>query len=147
MMDEKEAKGQAGKLVFKYRAGARPTLKCKEEKITMSENNNESLDNWDAFKGHWLKPDLVKVVPVVIVVNNVRADTIQDGDPQVVLSVKYMLKDFDFSLNKTNQKFLEKNGISSPKLLQGKKLTLVKDKVYNPSTKSRVDSLFIDKVE
>lgn len=111
------------------------------------ENNNASLDSWTDFEGNWLKPEMVEQVPTDVVVIKVRAERVREETNQVVLTIDHNSKKYDFGLNKTNQKFLKDAGIKSPNELMAKKLTLNKTKVYNPSTKTRVDSLFIEKIE
>lgn len=113
----------------------------------MTEEEQMSLDNWDAFMGHWIKADLVSKVPAKFIVIKVRSETIDEEDHQVVLTVNYNNKKWDFGLNKTNTKFLKEEAKLMPKDLINKVLVIVKDKVYNPSLKKRVDGLFIDKVE
>ena len=113
----------------------------------MTENNDPNLDGWDDFLGNWLKADVVPIVPAKVVVMNVRHEKTPDDTPQVVLTVNYNTKKFDFSLNKTNMKFIKEKAKLTPRQIVDKTLTLIKGKVYNPSTKQRMDSLFIDKVE
>ncbi len=113
----------------------------------MTENENTSLENWDNFLGNWLKPDVVTSTPAKVVVMKTRSDIGFEDKKQVVLTVNYNSKKFDFSLNNTNMKFLKEEAKLMPNQLINKTLILVKDKVYNPSIKKRVDSLFIDKVE
>ena len=52
-----------------------------------------------------------------------------------------------FQLNKTNGRFLERQGIMSPKKLIGCVIYFEKIKVANPTTKEIVDALRICKVE
>lgn len=111
------------------------------------ETKNSNLDNWDDFLGSWLKADIVTVVPAKVVVVKVRADSNPQGDPQVVLTVNYNAKKYDFSLNATNAKFIKEEAKLRPNELLNKTLTLVKSQVMNPQTHKRQDSLFIDKVE
>lgn len=113
----------------------------------MIEKEEPTLDNWDAFMGHWLKADLVSEDKIEVFVMKVRIEPVGEEDHQVVLTVNYNSKKWDFSLNKTNMKYLKEEAKIMPKDMADKKLTLVKDKVYNPSLKKRVDSLFIDKVD
>lgn len=113
----------------------------------MTETNQENLDNWDAYMGHWLNAEVVKTTPATLIVMKVRSEPTGDEDHQIVLTVNYNAKKWDFGLNKTNSKFLKEEARLMPKDLINKKITVVKDKVYNPTLKKRVDSLFIDKVE
>lgn len=113
----------------------------------MTEEEQMSLDNWDAFMGHWLKADLVSKIPAKFIVMKVRSGPIGEDDHQVVVTVNYNDKKWDFALNKTNMKFLREEAKLMPKDLVNKVLVIVKDKVYNPSLKKRVDGLFIDKVQ
>lgn len=54
---------------------------------------------------------------------------------------------FVFTLNVTNKTFLKEAGINSPKETLGKKITLKKEKAFNPEIKKQVDALRICKVE
>lgn len=113
----------------------------------MNEKETGNLDSWDDFMGHWLKADFVKEDKARLPVLAVRSDENPNGDPQVVLTVEYNKKKWDFSLNKINSKFVKEEAKLTPRQLVNKILCVAKDKVYNPSTKTRVDSLFIEKVE
>lgn len=113
----------------------------------MTENKDINLDSWDDFVGSWLKAEVVTEVPCKVPVTAVRGDLNQDGNPQVILTVNYKAKKFEFSLNKTNAKYVKEIAKLTPKQLVNKMLTLSKGKVFNPQTKARVDSLFIDKIE
>ena len=109
--------------------------------------DQKDLENWDNFLGNWLKPDVVSTIPAEVTVMSTRSDEGFEGKKQVVLTVNYNSKKFDFSLNATNMKFLKETAKLMPNQLINKTLVLVKDKVYNPKLKQRVDSLFIDKVK
>ena len=113
----------------------------------MTENNNSNLDSWDDYLGNWLKPENVPTVPATAIVIGIRSDKDPQDENQVVLTLNYASKKWDFSLNKTNMKFIKETVKLMPKQLKDKKLTFTKIKVRNPSTKTMVDSLLIEKVE
>ena len=108
---------------------------------------NLSVDSWDPFKGNWLKPDDLKVVPANFVVTHVRGDKSPDDKNQIILKGQINDLKKEWSLNKTNMDVCIEKGITSPKMLVGKTLVLDKNKVYNPSLKKQVDGLYIKEIK
>lgn len=108
----------------------------------MSEKN---LDSWDGLLVNYLKADDIEGAV------GVEADVVCTGasknDKNLELNVEYNGKKYVFTLNVTNMAFLKNNGISSPKDVIGKKLTIKKSVATNPQTRKEVDTLRISKVE
>ena len=113
----------------------------------MDEDQNTNLNSWDDFLGSWLKADEVVGDKGLFICMSVRSGEAPDGKPQVILKGMHNNKKYEFSLNATNMTFIKKEAKLIPNQLVDKKIFLVKDKVYNPSLKKRVDGLFIEKIE
>ena len=113
----------------------------------MEENQNTNLDSWDDFLGMWLKAEEIVGPKGLFICMSVRSGTTPDGKPQVILKGTCSQKKYEFSLNATNMTFIKDEAKLTPTQLVGKKIYLVKDKVYNPTLKKRVDGLFIEKIE
>ena len=112
----------------------------------MGDENQPRLDSWDDFAGDFIKAEFIRKWPAVFIPVDLKAET-EDGRNKLILIVEFSGRKWNFDLNKTNQSFLRTNGITSPKMVLGKKLTIDKIKARNPSTNSMVDSLIIIKVE
>lgn len=108
-----------------------------------------NLDSWVEFNdSEFLEAKRVKGPEHEFVIVEVNAE-VQDGRPRIVLlleSDEGTLKR-KFGLNKTNGKFLESQGITTPKELIDKVITFEKVRVNNPSTKQMVDSLQIASIK
>ncbi len=107
----------------------------------MSETSTES---WDGLLTNYLKAEHINGQEEVFVCIKVNVSG-ESMDLEVQRNESE--KPFVFSLNVTNKVFLKNNGISVPKEVIGKKLTLKKVLVMNPQTKKEVDGLRISKVE
>jgi len=108
----------------------------------MSEQET-TVDSWDGLLTNYLKADNLKEQEEVFACIGVKVD----GEEMSLELQRDEEKPFIFSLNKTNKVFLKNNGISVPKEVIEKKLTLCKVKAMNPNTKTEVDSLRISKIE
>lgn len=105
----------------------------------MSETN---IDSWDGLLKNFLKAEDLKEDKEDFACLDV---TVEGEDMELVLTKED--KKYIFSLNVTNKVFLKANGIVKPKDVIGKKITLKKVRVFNPSIKQEVDGLRITKVE
>lgn len=111
----------------------------------MQETKQPDLNSWNDFAGDYLKAEYVEV-PNVMVVVGVEAE-VEDGRNKLIADIEYKGRNWKFDLNKTNQNFVRSRGCTSPKALIGKKMSVEKIKVRNPTTNAMVDSLIITKVE
>jgi phosphohistidine swiveling domain-containing protein len=101
-----------------------------------------SADSWDGLLVNYLKADNLKTNEETFVCIGV---DVSEKDMDLQLERKD--EKFVFSLNVTNKVFLKNSGITSPKAVIGKKITLKKVVATNPTSKKEVDSLRISKVE
>lgn len=106
----------------------------------------DQLDSWDAFTGNYLKAEDVKSEGDAYVVIGVDTEKF-DGKTGLKLQLERNEVKKDFSVNKTNAKKVRDLGITSPKVLVGKRIYFKKVTVTNPTTKQEVESLRILKVE
>lgn len=114
----------------------------------MVEAQKPRVDTWEDFAGEYLKVDLIKEFPLVVVAKDINTFYDEESErPRIDLIVEYHEKDWKIGLNKTNQQFLRTNGIKEPKAIIGKKITLDKTKVRNPALNTMVDSFVITKIE
>lgn len=105
-----------------------------------------SLDAWDDFSGEYLKTDIVKAFPVVLVPISIEAEYDKEDKARMAIVVEYNKKKWKLELNKTNQNFIRSLGIA-PKAIVGKKLTFEKVQNRNPTTKQPVDSFLLTAIE
>ena len=109
----------------------------------MSENQT-SVESWDGLLKNYLKAENLKesnekFACVGVAVDGEKMDlNLERNDGK---------EKFIFGLNRTNMSWLKSNGISAPKEVIGKILTLEKVKARNPTTKQEVDSLRITSME
>lgn len=113
----------------------------------MEDKNQPRMDQWTDFAGKYLKADMIDAFPSLHVVIGISSYFDDDDDAHLVIQIEYKSKKWLFELNKTNQAFIKKSGVKSPREIIGKKITFEKIKARNPSTKQMVDSLSIIKVE
>ena len=104
--------------------------------------SNTSTESWDGLLKNYLKADnlnedIEDFACVNVEVENDEMDLILERN-----EVKFV-----FSLNTTNKVFLKNNNIAAPKEVIGKKITLKKVRVFNPSLKKEVDGLRIERIE
>lgn len=104
------------------------------------------LDTWDDFAGDFIKAEYIKTFPFSCAILGVTSE-VEDGRNKLIVEIEYSARKWKWDLNKTNQNFIRSSGIPSPKALIGKKITVDKIKVRNPTTGSMVDSLIITKIE
>lgn len=107
-------------------------------------DNEISTDTWDGLLTNYLKADNLEGPKEVFICTGA---FIENEDLNLNLERNEGKDKFVFSLNTTNKVFLKNNGITSPKEVVGKKLTLKKVLAYNPTAKKEVDSLRISNVE
>ena len=105
----------------------------------MSETNKES---WDGLLKNFLKAEHLKEQEEAFGCIGVNVNG-QEMD----LELQRGEEDFVFTLNVTNKVFLKEHGITAPKVVIGKKVTLKKVLAMNPTTRKEVDSLRICKLE
>jgi len=105
----------------------------------MSETNKNS---WDGLLKNYLKAEHLSGDEETFACVDV---TVIAEDMDLVLEVKEQKA--IFTLNVTNKVFLKNAGIEAPKDAIGKKITLKKVRVMNPTTHKEVDGLRISKVE
>ena len=105
-----------------------------------------NLDNWNDFAGDFLKVELIKEFPLIVVPTKVDAG-FEEGKAKLIIEFFYMNRNWKLGLNKTNQDVLRKAGLVSPNAMVGKKLTFDKIKARNPTLGIMVDSLILVKVE
>ena len=108
-----------------------------------------SLDSWDGLLTNFLKADCFEAQEEIFAVVDAKIVTKDNGANYITLSVtkREGTEKYIFDLNITNQVFLKNNGISAPKEIIGKAITLKKVTVMNPTTKREVEGLRICKVE
>jgi len=106
----------------------------------MSETTN--AESWDGLLTNYIKANNLEYNTDVFVCTGVNVDS-----KDMALDIERKEEKFVFGLNTTNKVFLKNNGISKPKEVIGKKITLEKVKAFNPTLKQEVDSLRIIKVE
>ena len=106
----------------------------------MSETTN--AESWDGLLTNYIKANNLEYNTDVFVCTGVNVDS-----KEMTLDIERKEEKFVFGLNTTNKVFLKNNGISKPKEVIGKKITLEKVKAFNPTLKQEVDSLRIIKVE
>ena len=104
-----------------------------------------SSESWDGLLKNFLKGedvpgDLGSEVSIVCIGVEVEGERLD-------LIIEYNQKKYNFTLNKTNMVFLKENGISAPKEVIGKKITVKKSVATNPTTKKEVSVLRISNVE
>jgi hypothetical protein len=109
---------------------------------------NKTIDSWDDFTGsNFLKSIQVKNEQDAFVV--IKVEIFEDDDksakPRLILENNQI--SYIFDLNVTNSNFCKDSGITSPKLLVGKKIFFKKVLVNSPVTKKEVESLRILKIE
>ena len=107
------------------------------EKIT-------TIDSWDGLLKNYLKADYLKEQEEVFACIGIKVD---GKDMELEVQRNEEEESFIFGLNVTNKVFLKNNGISIPKEVIGKKLTIKKVLATNPTLKKEVESLRISKVE
>jgi len=106
----------------------------------MSEQTN--IDSWDGLLTNYVKAANLEGQTDLFVCTGVNVE-----EEKMELKLERSEEKFVFGLNTTNKVFLKNNGISKPKEVIGKKITLEKVKAFNPTLKQEVDSLRIIKVE
>ena len=109
----------------------------------MSEQQT-SVESWDGLLSNYLKADNLKEQEESFACVGVE---VSEKDMDLSLERNEGKDKFIFSLNVTNKVFLKEHGITSPKEVMGKKITLRKVLAMNPNTKKEVDSLRISKLE
>ena len=109
----------------------------------MSEKTT-SADSWDGLLVNYLKADNLKEQEEVFACIGIN---VEGKEMELEVQRDEKEKPFVFGLNVTNKVFLKNNGISVPKEVIGKKLTIKKVLAMNPSLKKEVESLRISKVE
>ncbi|KKN28604.1 hypothetical protein LCGC14_0852490 [marine sediment metagenome] len=109
----------------------------------MSEKET-STDSWDGLLINYLKAENLKEQEEAFACVGVN---VKENDMNLDLERNEGKEKFVYSLNTTNKVFLKNNGISVPKDVIGKVITLKKVLAMNPGTKKEVDSLRISKVE
>ena len=119
----------------------RCSIQMKGGNETMSITQTSS-NSWDGLLTNYLKAENLKGSEEVFVCVGV---DVKETDMDLELERED--EKFIFSLNVTNKVFLKNNGIKTPKGVIGKKLTLIKVKATNPTTRKEVDSLRISKIE
>ncbi len=106
----------------------------------MSEEKT-SGDSWDGLLINYLKAENLEGMEDNFVCVGIKVE-----GPDMDLQLERKGEKFVFTLNTTNKVFLKNAGITAPKQVIGKQLTLIKVKAYNPTAKVEVDSLRISKV-
>jgi hypothetical protein len=101
-----------------------------------------SENSWDGILANFLKAENLEEDEETLVCIGIEVN-----GKDVNLEIEKQGVKFLFSLNITNKVFLKENGITIPKEVIGKKLTLKKVLAMNPQLKKEVPSLRIVKVE
>lgn len=98
------------------------------------------------FGGEWLKPEMVKDYPLVLIpVGCGVADN--SGSRQPYLKVEVEGVEYKLRLNKTNIKVLQTNGLTELKEAVGKTLQINLMTVNNPATNQPCDSFIIKAIK
>lgn len=114
----------------------------------MTNENEPRSDTWEDFAGEYLKCDLIKEFPLIVVAKDIILFYDKEEEkPRMDLIVEFHNKDWKIGVNKTNQQFMRSNGVTFPREIIGKKLTFNKIKVRNPSLNKLVDSFNLEKIE
>jgi len=116
----------------------------------MVETNTElkpSTADWIDFSGDFLKAEIVKEWPVVLVALSVKTEFDKDEKARMFIETEYLGRKWKLEINKTNQNFMKSNKIDAPSKIVGKKLTFGKIMVRNPSLNQQVPSFLLEKIE
>jgi len=103
--------------------------------------SNTELDSWDGLLKNYLKASNLDEGSDTFVCVGVGIE----GN-SMELNLEREKEKFIFSLNVTNMVFLKNNGMTTPKTVIGKKITLRKVRVFNPTLKQEVDGLRIESI-
>lgn len=103
--------------------------------------SNTTIDSWDGLLKNYLKANNLSSEQETFACVGV---DVEERDME--LKLERGTEKFVFSLNTTNMVFLKNNGITAPKEVIGKKVTLRKVKAFNPTLKQEVDSLRIESI-
>ena len=106
-----------------------------------------NLESWDGFLTNFLKADNIPAQEGLFECVDVKKMDYPNRDPVLSLALQRDKEKFSFDLNVTNMAFLRKAGMKKPVEIIGKKITIGKVKVMNPTSKQEVDGLRIVKVE
>jgi len=101
-----------------------------------------SVESWDGLLTNYIKAANLEGQTDVFGCVGVNVEA-----KEMTLDLERAEEKFVFGLNITNKTFLKNNGISKPKEIIGKKITLEKVKAFNPTLKQEVDSLRIIRVD
>jgi len=104
--------------------------------------SNTSTESWDGLLKNYLKAENLKADTEIFACVDVE---VENNEMDLILERNEVK--FVFSLNTTNKVFLKNNEIAAPKEVIGKKITLKKVRVFNPSLKKEVDGLRIERIE
>ncbi len=103
------------------------------------------LNDWTDFAGEFLKFDLIKEFPLVIVPTKIEVQE-KDGKKDLIIKFLYNDRDWKLSLNKTAQGII-RNANIMPKDIVGCKLTFGQTKARNPTLNTMVDSIVLISIE
>ena len=108
-----------------------------------------SLESWDGLLTNFLKADSFETQEEIFAVVDAKLITRDNGANNISLSVtkREGTEKYIFDLNITNQVYLKNNGITAPKEIIGKQITLKKVTVMNPTTKKEVEGLRVCAIE
>ena len=104
--------------------------------------SNTSTESWDGLLKNYLKADNLKADTEIFACVDVE---VENNEMDLILERNEVK--FVFSLNTTNKVFLKNNGITKPKDVIGKKITVKKVLVFNPTLKKEVPGLRIERLE
>ena len=109
---------------------------------------NKTTEGWDGFTGaNFLKTEHVANEQDAFAVIGIEIFEDETNSPKPRLTLQKNGESYLFDLNVTNSNFCKNNGISTPRLLIGKKLYFKKVLVNSPKTNKEVESLRICKIE
>lgn len=106
-----------------------------------------NLENWEDFLGKFLKVEMIKTWPGLFIPISVRGTFDAEENAHVIYTGEYDKKKKDWEPNKTNIQIIRDAGITSPRLLIGKKIYFKQVMNFNPSLKKKVPSLEIERIE
>lgn len=109
------------------------------------EQNKPNLDDWADFSGDYIKCDIVKEWPFIVVPIAVDG-VVEDGKIKLYITIEYKGRSWKMGLNKTNQGVIRSAGLA-PSAIVGKKLTFEKMKVRDPIKNTMVDGFILSKIE
>ena len=113
----------------------------------MEDTNQPRLDQWTDFAGKYLKAQHIATFPIILICRGISSYFDEEENPHLILDFTHAGKKWKWEANITNRNLLKELGKCMPSQLKDRRITFTKHQVMNPTTKQRVDSLLVEKVE